>query len=135
MPAFGRGGQTPHLVRHWKGLLPMAETWDARRADLRLRFRCRELSEAYSAAEKAQRQAALRVHQIPATTVDGLAVHTRRLASTAWYEGNTTYTALLLSAAAITGVPLRQSDFDVPAWMAAWARIGARVEWHADREE
>lgn len=135
VPAFGRGGQTPHLVRHWKGLLPLAETWDARRADLKRRFRCRELSDAYMAAEKAANRAALRVHRIPATTVEGLAVHTRALASTTWYEGNTTYTALLLSAAVITGVPLRQSDFDVPAWMAAWERVGGRVEWHADREE
>lgn len=32
-------------------------------------------------------------------------------------------------------MPLRQSDFNVPAWMAAWERVGGRVEWHADREE
>lgn len=135
VPAFGRGGQTPHMVRHWKGLLPLAEAWDARRADLKLRFRCEALSDAYMAAEKTANRAALQVHRIPATTVEGLAVHTRRLASTAWYEGNTTYTALLLSAAAITGVTLRQSDFDVPAWMAAWERVGGKVEWRADSEE
>lgn len=135
VPAFGRGGQTPHMVRHWKGLLPLAETWDGRRADLKLRFRCRELSDAAMAAEKVANRAALRVHRIPATTVEGLAVHTRRLASTAWYEGNSTYTALLLSAAAITGVTLRQSDFDVPSWLAAWERIGGKVEWRADSEE
>ncbi|GJE14561.1 hypothetical protein [Methylobacterium longum] len=135
VPAFGRGGQTPHMVRRWKGLLPLAEAWDARRADLKLRFRCKELSDAYRAAEKTANRATLQVHRIPAMTVEGLAVHTRRLASTAWYEGNTTYTALLLSAAAITGVTLRQSDFDVPAWMAAWERVGGRVEWRADDEE
>ncbi|MGT2482330.1 hypothetical protein ACU4GR_33655 (plasmid) [Methylobacterium oryzae CBMB20] len=93
------------------------------------------MSDAHVAAEKAANRASLRVHRIPATTVEGLAVHTRRLASTAWYEGNTTYTALLLSAAAITGVTLRQSDFDVPAWIAAWERVRGRVEWRADDEE
>lgn len=132
---FGRGGQTPHLIRHWKGLLPLAETWDARRADLRLRFRCRELSEAYSAAEKAVSRASVQIHRIPATTVEGLAVHTRRLASTAWYDSNSAYTALLLSAAAITGVTLRQPDFDVSAWITAWERVGSRVEWFTDTEE
>lgn len=133
--AFGRAGQTPHEIRRWRGMLPLAEAYDTRRTDLVRRFRCQELAAEAEAAEAAQRRASRQVHAIPATTVDGLAVHTRRLASTAWYQDNSHYTALLLSAAAITGVALGQSDFDVAAWLAAWERIGGKVEWWAKSGE
>lgn len=106
----------PSLAR----LLPAAEAYDTHREALERQFRIRELRVERDLADKASRRARARLPQIPARTVEGLAVHTRALASTAWYEGNTPYTALLLSAAAITGVTLRQSDFDVFAWIAAW---------------
>ena len=41
-------------------------------------------------------------------------------------QDNSAYTALLLSAAAVTGVALRPSDFDVPSWLAAWKAWAAR---------
>lgn len=132
---FGKAGQTPHRIRRWRGLLPAAETYDARHDALQEHHRIRDLRAESDAAEKAVRRARARLHRIPATTVEGLAVHTRLLASTAWHESNTTYTALLLSAAAITGVKLRQSDFDVPAWIAAWEQVGGKVEWWPTTEE
>lgn len=132
---FGKAGQTPHRIRRWRSLLPVATAYDAHHDALKREFRVRELRAESDAATKAKHRARARLQRIPATTVEGLAVHTRTLASTCWYDGGTPYTALLLSAAAITGVTLRQSEFDVPAWMAAWERVGGRVEWHADTEE
>lgn len=132
---FGQGGQTPHRIRRWRALLPSAAAYDARRDELEQQFRIRELRAERDALIKAKHRARAALHRIPASTVEGLAVHTRALAATAWYQGNTTYTALLVSAAAITGVPLRASDFDVPAWVEAWERIGGRIYWYPDSEE
>ena len=135
VPALGRGGQTPHHIRRWRGLLPLAATYDARREALDRRFRCQELSAERRAAEKAHHRANARVHRIPATTVEGLAVHTRVLASSDWYRTNSSWTTLLQSAAAITGVALREPDFDAAGWVRAWKDAGGRVEWHAEDEQ
>lgn len=34
-----------------------------------------------------------------------------------------------------TGVTLRQSDFDVSAWVSAWESIGGAIYWYADSQE
>jgi hypothetical protein len=134
---FGRGGQTPHMIRHWRSLLPAATAYDARRNELEQQFRIRALRDECEDARRAAGRAHAVRRRTPATTVEGLAVHTRALASTAWYEGGSgsPYAVLLQSAAAITGVALRQSDFDVPAWLSAWEAVGGRVEYRTERTE
>lgn len=132
---FGQGGQTPHRVRCWRSLLPAAAAYDARRAELERQFRIQALREECEDARHTAARARTLLRRTPAKTVEGLAVHTRALGSTAWYEGGSPYAILLQSAAAITGVALRQSDFDVPAWLAAWEKVGGRVEYRAERVE
>ena len=135
VPALGRGGQTPHRIRRWRGLIPLAKIYDERRDALDRRFRCSELSAKRQTAETAQRRACARLHRIPATTVEGLAVHTRRLASSDWYSTNSAWTTLLQSAAAITGVALREPEFDAAGWAEAWKVIGGRIEWRENDEQ
>ncbi|MBP28140.1 hypothetical protein [Methylobacterium sp.] len=132
---FGRGGQTPHRVRRWRGLLPAAAVYDARHDELERKFRTEVLRDEFEDARKTAARARGLLTRTPAKTVEGLAVHTRALASVPWYEGGNPYRVLLQSAAAITGVTLRQPDFDVPAWLDAWEKIGGRVEYCAEREE
>lgn len=123
------------MIRHWRGLLPAATAYDARRADLERHFRTRALRDECEDARQTAGRARALLRRTPAQTVEGLAVHTRALAATTWYEGASPYTVLLQSAAAITGVALRQSDFDVPAWLSAWEEAGGRVEYRAERAE
>lgn len=132
---FGRAGQTPHRIRRWRTLLPIATAYDARHDALKQQFQVRELRTEEEATGKAARVARARLARMPATTVQGLAVHTRTLADTAWYNEDSSHTALLLSAAAITGIALRQPDFDVPAWVTAWEKTGGRIFWYPDRGE
>lgn len=132
---FGRGGQTPHMIRRWRSLLPAATAYDARHDDLERQFRTSALSDECQDAKRTARRARALLHRTPATTVEGLAVHTRALSSTAWYESGSPYAILFQSAAAITGVALRQPDFDVPAWLVAWEEVGGRVEYCAKRDE
>jgi hypothetical protein len=132
---FGRAGQTPHRIRRWRALLPIAAAYDTRHDTLKKQFRVRELRAEEEAAAKVARRARARLARMPATTIEGLAVHTRTLADTPWYNEHSRQTALLLSAAAITGVVLRQSDFDVPAWVTGWEKTGGRIFWYADRGE
>ncbi|KQS64025.1 hypothetical protein ASG32_31190 [Methylobacterium sp. Leaf361] len=132
---LGRGGQTPHMIRRWRSLLPAAAAYDARYDELRRQFRIQALADEYEDARKTAGRAHGLLRRTPAKTVEGLAVHTRALASTTWYEGGSPYTILLQSAAAITGVALRQPDFDVPAWLSAWEAAGGRVEYRAERAE
>lgn len=135
VPLLGQGGQTPHRIRRWRSLLPAATVYDARHDALRRQFRIRALREECEDAKQTACRARVLRRRTPAKTVEGLAVHTRALASTAWYENGSLYAILLQSAAAITGVPLRQPDFDVPAWLSAWEQIGGRVEYRANRAE
>jgi hypothetical protein len=132
---FGRGGQTPHRIRRWRALLPAAAVYDARHDALKHQFQIRELRAQAEGATQTKHRAHALLQRTPATTVEGLAVHARALASTAWYDCGSRYAILLQSAAAITGVALRQPDFDVPAWVSAWEDAGGRVEWIPDRAE
>jgi hypothetical protein len=132
---FGQGGQTPHCIRRWRALLPAAAAYDARHDALKQQSQIRELRAQSEDATRTKHRAHALLQRTPATTVEGLAVHARALASTAWYDGGSPYAILLQSAAAITGVALRQPDFDVPAWVSAWEEVGGRVEWLSDRAE
>ncbi|KAA0122833.1 hypothetical protein CIW48_15430 [Methylobacterium sp. P1-11] len=132
---FGQGGQTPHRIRRWRSLLPAAAAYDARHAELERQFRIRALRDEWDGARQTAGRARTLLWRTPAQTVEGLAVHTRALGATAWYEGGSPFTVLLQSAAAITGVALRESGFDVPAWLSAWEEAGGRVEYHAERAE
>ncbi|MGE8131589.1 hypothetical protein ACQKQD_31980 [Methylobacterium sp. NPDC080182] len=132
---FGQGGQTPHRIRRWRSLLPAATAYDTRHAEMDRQFRIQALREEYEDATLTARRAHALLRRTSATTVEGLAVHTRALASETWYEGGSPYKILLQSAAAITGVALRRPDFDVPAWLDAWEQIGGRVEYRAERAE
>lgn len=132
---FGQGGQTPHRIRRWRSLLPAATAYDARHDELLRQFQVRALRDECDDARQTAGRALALLRRTPAQTVEGLAVHTRALASTTWYEGGSPYTILLTSAAAITGVALRQPDFDVPAWLDAWEQIGGRVEYRTERAE
>lgn len=124
VPALGRGGTTPHHIRRWKALLPAAEAYDAHLAMLQARFRTDELFEAEREAQRTYHAAARRFEAMTATTLDGLAVKARWVAGTSWHDSSTVWTSLLQSAAAITGVQLRSSDFDCAAWVENFEALG-----------
>lgn len=129
VPALGRGGQTPHVIRRWRALLPIADAFDAEVAAVRTLTDCARLStEAADARDKAQ---ALRCHVLStvATTPEGLAVQVRLLAEAEWMKQGGAFTILMQSAAAVAGVTLPESDFNAAAWAAAWKDCGGRVEW------
>lgn len=133
--AFGRAGTTPNRIRHWRSLMPVAAQFDAHVAAAERRFGHKELSAESRKADTARRWAETRLHRIPATTVEGLAVHTRVLATSNWYRTNSSWTTLLQSAAAITGVALNEPEFDAAGWVTAWRNVGGRVEWRSADEQ
>lgn len=128
VPALGRGGRTPHYIRRWRALLPIADAFDAEVGAVEALTNCRRLANERLAASGDMRKLQADINGMVAETIDGLAVHARMLAKSEWYRENTAYTPLLLSVAAVTGTELSRPDFDVPAWIAAWEGCGGRIE-------
>lgn len=128
VPALGRGGRTPHYIRRWRALLPIADAFDAEVEAVEALTNCRRLANERLAASGDVRKLQADINGMVAGTIDGLAVHARVLAKSEWYRENTAYTPLLLSVAAVTGTELSRPDFDVPAWIATWEGCGGRIE-------
>ncbi len=129
VPMLGRGGQTPHIIRRWRALMPVADAFDAEvAAAIALTDYTRLNTEYRDATDKvgALHSAALRT---VATTPEGLAAQVRLLAEGQWMKQGGVFTILMQSAAAVSGVTLPESDFDVRAWVAGWKSCGGRIEW------
>ena len=110
--AFGPAGRTPHHIRRWRGLLPLAEAYDARHAEMDQHFRCKDLFAEERAADQARSASFEAVNALTATTIDGLAIKARHCHIYEWHKMSPNWASLLASAAAISGVTLRQSDTD-----------------------
>ncbi|QGY04775.1 hypothetical protein MMSR116_24860 [Methylobacterium mesophilicum SR1.6/6] len=103
---LGPAGRTPHLLRRWRQLLPLADAHDRRVEEAHARYRIVELGAAEREAETAWRAARDRMRLLTATTSEGLAVHVGMFE--AMYRENIPehYLPLLLSAANVSGVSL-----------------------------
>ena len=112
---LGRAGRTPHLLRRWRQLLPVADAHDERVGQAQARYRIAELHTAEKEAEAAWRAARDRVRTMTASTPDGLAVHVRMFE--AMYRENIPehYLPLLLSAANLSGVTLNLREMESSA--------------------
>lgn len=103
---LGQGGQTPHRIRRWKALLPIAAAFDARHQELSQRYRLAEFDKARDDAHRAESAACDRLDGLTATTAEGLAVKVRYAGLTSWDRMPKCWTTLLESAAAVSGVAL-----------------------------
>ncbi|MER2250867.1 hypothetical protein ABS772_13180 [Methylorubrum podarium] len=128
VPVLGQGGQTPHRIKRWRELLPVADIFDARVAAVRTLSDYDRLRDASHAVDAAVLDLRFAISRSVAATADGLAVHVRLLIASDRRRRNTEFEPLLLSAAALTGTDLRLPYFDVPEWVAAWERSGGRIE-------
>ena len=128
VPVLGQGGQTPHRIKRWRELLPIADTFDARVAAVRTLSDHERLRDESHAADVAVLDLQYAISKTVAATTEGLAVHVRLLVASDRRRRNTEFEPLLLSAAALTGTDLRLPYFDVPEWVAAWERSGGRIE-------
>ena len=127
---FGKGGQTPHQIREWRSLLPVAEAFESRRADLNVGFRYDELRAARKTASEVHHAAVVAFADMPAKTLDGLVLKTRQLEGCGWHRMPSHWVSLLQSAAAVSGVTLSAPDFDVPAWVKGWEEAGGIIKRH-----
>jgi len=126
---LGQGGQTPHDVRRWRALLPIADAFDAEVAKAYATSDyCRLRDEATAATEEA-RGLDISARGLIATTPEGLAVNVRLTLADNPNKTADDHSALMRSAAAVAGVPLPVSDFDAAAWVAAWEKAGGRIKW------
>ena len=132
---FGRGGQTPHLIREWRSLLPVAEAFERRRTEMDARFRCKELSAARKAASGAHHAARVTFSDMPAKTLDGLALKTRQLDGAAWQAMPSNWVSLLQSAALVSGVTLREPNYDPAGWVRDWEAAGGTIKRHPATQE
>ena len=123
----GRAGRTPHTIRRYRALLPIAEDFDRRRRECEDRFWVKELSDARRDAENARSLAERRLNAFTASTLDGLAVITRHVGTFGWEKMPSAWISLLLSAAEITGTDLGIPDFDVRRWASELEAVGGRI--------
>ncbi|MBA9069913.1 hypothetical protein FHR71_003674 [Methylobacterium sp. RAS18] len=128
VPVLGHGGRTPHHVKRWRELLPIADAFDAEVEAVEVVTDVARLTDEARAASAMVSGLRSKIGGMTATTPDGLAVHVRALATSDWHKRNDSWHALLVSAAAVTGTELRQPDFDVPAWVSAWECCGGRID-------
>lgn len=104
----GRAGRTPHMIRRWRTLLPIAEAFDARHDELEARYRIKELSAAVRDTHRAMISAQEAMSATRATTPAGLAAITRHLGDFCWEGMGSAWIGLLQSAANVSGVKLRE---------------------------
>lgn len=110
---FGQGGQTPHRIRRWKSLLPIAAAFDARHEQLRREFRIDELDASRDSADREVGRAIQRFEATVAGTIEGLAAKVRYAGLTPWDQMPKCWSTLLQSAAAVSGVALApRSDIE-----------------------
>lgn len=104
---LGPAGRTPHLLRRWRGLLPVADAYDEHLQGVYLRHRTRDLHAAEQQAQEALYEARARVQAIPANTPEGLAVHVRLFDGLTRDNVPKHVLPLLLSAAAVAGTTVK----------------------------
>ncbi|WP_342150405.1 hypothetical protein [Methylorubrum sp. SB2] len=126
---LGRGGQTPHDVRRWRALLPIADAFDAEVAKAYAASDYNRLKDEAASAAAKVRGLRIDIRDLTATTPEGLAVHVRLALADEPQKTADDHSALMCSAAAVAGVPLPVSDFDAAAWVAAWEKAGGRIKW------
>ncbi|WP_267359800.1 MULTISPECIES: hypothetical protein [unclassified Methylobacterium] len=112
VPMLGRGGLTPGRIRRWKGLLPIADAFDARVEAVEAATDCRRLEQARRAAEDEFRDLNREVGQQVATTPEGLAALVRVIGRYPWKDTGGAWPNLLLSAAAIAGIDPASLDHE-----------------------
>jgi hypothetical protein len=127
VPAFGTGGQTPHRIREWKALLPVADAFDGRRAHFERLFRVNKLSDASRKARDAEYLLSRKLATFTASTVDGLGAITRHIGTFGWEQMPSASIGLLLSVAKVTGVDLGIPEFDVERWAGELHAVGGRI--------
>lgn len=128
--AFGRAGRTPHTIRELRALIPVAETYEARKAELQRRFGTAETMHAWSEAQTSKRQAMMTIAGAVAATPAGLAVKVRQMSEgDTWHKKGIGWEGLFRSAALIAGVTLVDPDasYDAAGWVQAWEALGGRA--------
>lgn len=106
VPVLGRGGQTPHRIRRWKSLLPIADAFDARAEAVEAATNHAELDRARQAAEAAVSELNTELSRSVATTPEGMAGLVRVIGRYPWKDTGGAWPNLLRSAANVSGVPL-----------------------------
>lgn len=106
VPCLGQGGQTPHRVRRWKSLLPIADAFDARVAEVEAATNSAELGVARDAATAAVKALTKDISRLTATTPEGMAGLVRVIGAYCWKDTSGAWQNLLISAAHVSGVPL-----------------------------
>ncbi|MHC2016240.1 hypothetical protein [Methylobacterium sp. CM6247] len=106
VPVLGRGGQTPHRIRRWKAILPLADAFDARVAEVEAATGYVELEKALKAARDGVKALRVELSRNVATTPEGMAGLVRVLAESSWKDTGGAWPNLLRSAANVSGVPL-----------------------------
>lgn len=77
VPILGRGGFTPHAIRHFRSLIPIAEKRDAQREAVERRYGYDTLADAAQAARVAEEEAGALIVELPAATLAGIRVKLR----------------------------------------------------------
>lgn len=104
---LGPAGRTPHLLRRWRGLLPIADAYDQCEQQAWLRHRTRELHDEEQRIDKAVQDARARLRSIPAKTSAGLTVHVRMFEGFSRENVPQHVLPLLLSAASVAGITVK----------------------------
>ncbi|CAA2144288.1 hypothetical protein [Methylobacterium bullatum] len=107
---MGRGGQTPHRIRRWHKMLPIADAFDTQMQGIEATSNYQGLRLARCEAEKELHAARLAIHGMVATTPEGLAVLTRLIGSYSWKDSGYGMPDLLRSAANVSGVDLTELE-------------------------
>ena len=104
VPMFGRGGKTPSRIRRWKGLLPIADAFDARVEAAEAATDYRRLQRARRRAEDEFRDLNREVGRQVATTPEGMAALVRVIGRYSWKDTGGAWPNLLRSAAIVAGI-------------------------------
>ena len=104
VPMFGRGGKTPGRIRRWKGLLPIADAFDARVEAAEAATDYRRLQRARRVAEDEFRDLNREIGRRVATTPEGMAALVRVIGRYSWKDTGGAWPNLLRSAAAVAGI-------------------------------
>ncbi|WP_043748404.1 hypothetical protein [Methylobacterium nodulans] len=127
VPMFGPAGTTPRRIARWRAILPEAEAYDSAVAAAEARHRIGEMREADRRARRERDEAERAILRQTATTIIGLAVITRHVLSHDFSRMPPSWTALLLSAAKISGVALSRPAFDAARWVEEFEGLGGHV--------
>jgi hypothetical protein len=112
VPVLGRGGQTPHRVRRWKAILPLADAFDARVAEVEAATGYVERERELKAAREGVSALRAKLSRNVATTPEGMAGLVRVIGGYSWKDTGGAWPNLLRSAANVSGVPLADLEHE-----------------------